>query len=297
MSESSSKEQRETVLDQMTSFFVRVERNALMQTPDQAEIEFEDVEFLASDGVKLKGWIMPAKESKKLVIFNHFMIGNRAGAQPHPDWGNVKVDFMPIYKNLIDAGYSVFSYDLRNHGESEVFQDGKLGLTHTEYQDVIGAIRYANVNFSEHQIFLYSQCYGTVSTIRAMEKSPNDFEGIRAFVNIQPLTGEGYVLGSMAYFNMEHEENLAVFDRLMKQKTGFGIAESSVPADAVKIPTLSVQVKDDWRTTNESILDIHDRFATDDKKLFWIEGETERLEGYNYFAKNPDVLLDWLNTH
>ena len=79
---------------------------------------------------------------------------------------------MPLYKHLVDAGYSVFTYDLRNHGGSAVVEGGKLGLTNTEYQDVIGAVRYVKDHYPEKKHYLYSQCYGTVSTMRAMEESP-----------------------------------------------------------------------------------------------------------------------------
>ena len=165
---------RRFVLRQMANFFEKVDRNPVTRTPQELGLEFEDVSFTSSDGVALKAWSIPSGESDKIVIFNHFMLGNRAGAVPNRDWGNVAVDFMPLYKHLVEAGYSVFTYDLRNHGESAVFQDGKLGLTNTEYQDVLGAVRYVKEHYPDKKYYLYSQCYGTVSTMRAMEKSPAD---------------------------------------------------------------------------------------------------------------------------
>lgn len=63
------------------------------------------------------------------------------------------------------------------------------------------------------------------------------------------------------------------------------------------MPALLVQVHDFRRMTPESIADVYERLATDDKEWFWIENETERLEGYNYFARKPNKLIDWLNSH
>jgi dienelactone hydrolase len=288
---------RPIAVRRMANFFEKVERNPITRTPKELGLDYENVSFKSLDDVNLKGWFIPSENSDKLVIFNHFMLGNRAGAKPQEDWGNITVDFMPIYQHLVEAGYSVFTYDLRNHGESDMFENGRLGLTNTEYQDVVASIRYAKKRFSGKKVYLYSQCYGTVSTIRAMDKHPEDFEGIKAFVNIQPLTPDGFVTGVTKKFNMSHENNLQIFGNQLKRKTGYGLDDCKVPAKAVKIPTLTVQVHDDWRTTPESIEEIHTNLGTNDKKLLWIENEDERLEGYNYFARNPREMIEWFDTH
>jgi pimeloyl-ACP methyl ester carboxylesterase len=288
---------RRFILRQMANFFEKVDRNPVTRTPDDASLRYEDVSLTSSDGVALKAWFIPSGDSDKIVIFNHFMLGNRAGAVPHKDWGNVAVDFMPLHKHLVEAGYSVFTYDLRNHGESAVYDGGKLGLTNTEYQDVLGAVRYVKEHYPNQKYYLYSQCYGTVSTMRAMDKSPSDFDHIRGYVSIQPLTPDGFVGGVSAHLNISHDENLDVFGRQLEKKTGYSVSDAQSPAEAVTMPTLLVQVHDDWRTTAASIEGIHERLATDDKELLWIEDETERLEGYNHFARNPKKLIDWLDSH
>jgi predicted alpha/beta hydrolase len=288
---------RRFILRRMADFFEKVDRNPVTRTPGEVGLKYEDISFASPDGVALKAWYIPSDSDDKIVIFNHFMLGNRAGAVPNKDWGNVAVDFMPLYKHLVNAGYSVFTYDLRNHGESAVFQDGKLGLTNTEYQDVVGAVRYVKENYPGKRNFLYSQCYGTVSTMRAMAKSPEDFRDIEAYVSLQPLTPEGFVGGISKHLNMEDTENVAVFGRQLQKKTGYTVADAQSPAEAVTMPTLLVQVHDDWRTTPESIEDVYERMPVADKELLWIEDETERLEGYNYFAKNPEKLLAWLDNH
>lgn len=288
---------RRFILRQMANFFEKVERNPVTRTPSDVGLAFDDVELTSPDGVELRAWYIPAEQSDKTVIFNHFMLGNRAGAVPHKDWGNVAVDFMPLYQHLVGAGYSVFTYDLRNHGESAVYQDGKLGLTNTEYHDVIGAVRYVKDHYPNKKNYLYSQCYGTVSTMRAMKESPGDFEDIEAYVSLQPLTPDGFVGGVTKHLGIADDENLEVFNQQLQKKTGYSVSDASSPAEAVTMPTLMVQVHDDWRTTPSSIEDIYARLATDDKRLLWIEDEDERLEGYNYFVKNPAELIAWLDSH
>jgi hypothetical protein len=288
---------RHFALNQMASFFKKVDRNPVTRTPKEIDLEFDDISFTSSDNINLKAWYIPSKNSNKIVIFNHFMLGNRAGAVPHKDWGNINVDFFPIYKHLVDAGYNIFTYDLRNHGESDIYKGGKLGLTLTEYQDAIGASRYVKDNYPKMDVYIYSQCYGTVATIRAMDKSPEDFIHVRAFINIQPLTPEGFVTGATTQFGLAHKNNINKFGKALEKKTGYKLENLGVPSEAVKIPTLTVQVKKDWRTTVEPIQEIHNNISNNDKKMFWIEDETERLEGYNYFSKNPKELINWLDKH
>ncbi len=288
---------RRFALRQMADFFQRVDRNPVTRTPGEVGLEFEEVSFKSLDGLDLSGWYLPALGSEKLVVFNHFMLGNKAGAVPHKDWGNISVDFMPIYRHLVDAGYSVLTFDLRNHGASGVWEGGKLGLTNVEYQDSVASVRYAKKRFPGSKIHLFSQCYGAVSTIRGMDRHPEDFVGVGAFVCLQPLTPEGFVTGVMEKFDMASDDNLPYFGERLKKKTGYGLDELEVPSGAVEVPTLLVQVQNDWRTTPKSIEEIYENLAADDKKLLWIENEEERLQGYNYFAKHPEEMIAWLDSH
>ncbi len=186
---------------------------------------------------------------------------------------------------------------MRNHGESDIYKEGKLGLTLTEYQDVVGSVAYANEKHPNMDKYLYSQCYGTVATIRAMKESPEHFKDIKAFINIQPLTPEGFVTGVSKEYKIYDEGNVEKFGKHLEKKTGYRLDQLEVPAEAITVPTLTVQVKRDFRTTQASIQDIHNRIPNNDKELLWIEDVEERLEGYNYFARNPDKMLEWFDSH
>lgn len=288
---------RRIALRQMAKFFSKQLPNPVTRTPREAGLAFEDVSFKTEDGLTLKAWYLPSEGSTKIVIFNHFMLGNRAGAVPNADWGNVTVDFMPIYKALVMAGYAVFTYDLRNHGASEVYKDGTLGLTHTEYKDAVAAMRYANEHYADADKYLYSQCYGTVSTMRAIEQSPDDFKDIKAYVSIQPLSADAFVEGVTKEFGIDDPRNVAAFSDHLEKRTGYTVDQLRVPdlSPAIKMPTLLVQVRKDFRTTNADIEQVYEGLASEDKELLWIDDQVERLEGYNHFARNPDDLVRWLN--
>lgn len=199
----------------------------------------------------------------------------------------------------MDAGYSVLTYDFRNYGASDLYNDGALSLTHTEYRDVLASIRYGKAELPETELYLFSQCYGTVAAIRAMHKSPADFEGIKAFMNLQPLSLGAFIDGMSAQFEFSHPDNVRLFSKHLKKRTGISCEECCVEdiAPAVSIPTRLVQVRNDWRTTQKSIQDIHDNVSSEDKSLAWIENEDERLQGYTYFARHPDELIEWFNKY
>ena len=135
--------------------------------------------------------------------------------------------------------------------------------------------------------------------MRAMEKSPKDFEDIKAFVSIQPLSADAFVEGVTKKFGIYDPRNVDAFSHHLEKRTGYRVSQLKVPdlSSAVKMPTLLVQVHDDFRTTSSDIEKVFDELASDDKELLWIENETERLEGYNYFARNPEKLTTWLNAH
>jgi len=45
------------------------------------------------------------------------------------------------------------------------------------------------------------------------------------------------------------------------------------------------------------VQEIFDNISAQDKKLFWIEGTDLRFQGYNYFGKHPQLMLEWFDRH
>ena len=290
---------RRFFLRQASDGFVVANREPILKTPKDMGLDYETVTFKSMDDVNLKGWFIPSQDSERTVICNHFMGSNKSGVRPTRAGGNVTVDFIPKYKHLVDAGYNVLAYDLRNHGESDTYNDGYLGMGIVEAQDVVGAIRHVRDRLPNHKLFLNSLCYGCVSTMHAMDLYPDEFKGIIALVATQPLSADAFVEGFSKRFRIANEENVEYFSDQLKEKTGYELDSLKMPeiADSVCIPTLLVQVHDDWMTTPEDIEKIYANLGTEDKKLFWIEGTDKRLEGYNYFGQNPKEMIEWFDQH
>jgi fermentation-respiration switch protein FrsA (DUF1100 family) len=96
------------------------------RSPAELELEFEDVTFTATDGVKLRGWFIPGSDPKRAIVQLH---GH--GGSMDPD-----VQYLPAWHS---AGFSVLMFDFRAHGRSE----GRVTtFGYLEQRDALGAVRW-----------------------------------------------------------------------------------------------------------------------------------------------------------
>ena len=299
--------QIQQLVDRMSNMLGLPIRSPLMHRPEEVGLEYEEVFFPSMDGYRLEGWFFPA-ESNELVICNHPLWFSRSGFPGHLDpWKSLfgaagndfECNFMPDYVNLHHAGYNVLCYDLRNFGRSASANGGICGNGLLEYRDVIGSLQFvqSRQDLSGMTKGLYSRCVGGNSTMIAMSKHPDYFRDIRCMVNPQPISMAAFFERTLA--NLGLSDRLADFELGLRKITGFTINEMS-PLEYAKdvlVPTFITQVRDDVMTRPSDVQEIFDRIPVTDKKLFWIEDTTRRFDGYNYFAKNPQPMLDWFNLY
>lgn len=105
-------------------FYPNMPGRALIATPAQIGLRYEDVSFPAEDGVGLHGWFVPATDSKTTLLFFH---GN-AGNISH------RLESIAIFNAL---GLDVFIFDYRGYGQSQ----GDISEEGT-YRDAAAAWRY-----------------------------------------------------------------------------------------------------------------------------------------------------------
>ena len=99
-------------------------RVAVVGSPADVGLPYEDVVMAAAGGVTLRGWYIPS-ENGAAIIAIHGADGNRNQLVGHAQF-------------LAQAGYGVLLYDLRAHGES----DGTLFPMTDDSQDVAPAVAY-----------------------------------------------------------------------------------------------------------------------------------------------------------
>jgi hypothetical protein len=219
--------------------------------------------------------------------------------EPWKNFGGFEVNFLPEYKILHDAGYNILAYDLRNHGRSGMGSGGIIGHGVLEYRDVIGSMRYAKSrgDTKDMKTALYSRCLGANSTIVAMQKYPEEFRHIRAMIALQPSPPRAFVERAVARAGIENGFDL--FDEALHRLSGYHLDDFRPieKSQVVNVPTLVAQVHDDFMMPPSYVQDIYDNISAQDKKLFWIEGTDVRFQGYNYFGNNPQLMLEWFDTH
>lgn len=291
----------EMIASALAEGFAQTRRVPALRRPDEYGLAFENVTFPSQDGTPLEGWFIPA-DSDKLVIANHPMPCNRYGYPGHlPEYAtpfvDFEVNFLPDYLNLHNAGFNVLAYDLRNHGRSGAANGGQVGIGLLEYRDVIGSVRYGRerLGIDNSQIGFLSRCLGANSTIVAISQHPEEFEGTRALVAVQPVSLRALAETALA----EVPGGLGLLETKLHHLTGFRLDELSPLqyAKDVAIPTLLAQVHHDSSTRPSDVQEIFDNVATDDKHLLWIEGTTRRFDGYNYFPEHPEQMIDWFTAH
>jgi len=95
--------------------------------------EYRDISFRKSDSsIVLKGWLFQAKKSGRAVILAHSYGRNRL---------QFGLETLDLVKEFLNRGYNVFTFDMRNSGES----GGKTStFGYGEKEDVKAAVNYLN---------------------------------------------------------------------------------------------------------------------------------------------------------
>lgn len=212
--------------------------------------------------------------------------------KPYPK----KIEYLKIAKHLVDNGYSVLMYDLRNHGKSEKGINQWITLGVEEYKDVLAAVNFISMHgtYKNSHIGLLSLCMGSVSTIYAygIEGGLKENDNIKAFIAVQPQGGVTF-LRSFGF----SEKQIKGANTLNMERGGRDLYSSFVPyLEKVSVPTMVVQGKmDPWTDINE-VKSYYDKLQVE-KEMFWIEDADKRFDAYDYFSHSPEKMLTYFNKH
>lgn len=272
------------------------------KTPKEYGMDYRDVEFPTRDGLTLRGWLVNER-AEKVVIMTHFGYrANRYGYQlkyqplltkPYKK----EIEFCFVAKRLVEAGYGVLMYDLRNHGESDNTELGVGTGGKGERFDVIGAVEFISNEPSTKgkSIGLLSYCYGANTTFFAFEEDADFFvkSSVKALVALQPLSNGDY-LKAMKLPSAIYEAAKAHYEA---NSGGYPfIAPIEEATKFVSVPTRLVQARRDPFTNLEKIKLMYDGIHSE-KEMFWLEEPTHRFDGYNWFGAHPEDMLEWFDKY
>ncbi|MCV6630863.1 MAG: hypothetical protein OIF50_13515 [Flavobacteriaceae bacterium] len=285
-------------IEMMANSFLFVNKQPLVKTPLDYGMEYESLTFETEDGVSLSAWLINGTGNKTIIVSHPAAFTKYGYSLAHE--GSAKsgydkdVEFLPSVKHLVDAGYNVFMYDQRNHGESDL--DPNKGI-HDPYKaslDNIAAINFVSnhPSLKNSEIGLLSHCQSGYKEMVAMAEKPEIYQNVKALVITQPI----YIREFYKNFGIPDE----VIDALKVVYAQKGVdLEKQNPllfVDKINKPTLFLQnVNDPWATVEHS-KEIFEKIPIE-KEAIWLDEDAHRFVAYNWFNTNPEQLIAFFDKH
>ena len=278
----------------------------VFDNPADYGLDYEDVSFDASDGVTIRGWLIPG-DTDRVIIQSHFgLFCSRAGytregknplLRPIPN----DVEFLRQAKYFHDAGYTVLVYDFRNHGDSDEAMDGFVTYGPEESKDLIAAVEFItnHPTYGHAAVGLMSICMGQGASVSAFGRDDGikDNPAIRAMVSVQPLDYPHFLNGmGMPGFLQRRA------DAYIEANTDFDYYNDTWRpyVKDVDVPTLVIQNRNDGYLDEDFIQSFYDDLQVD-KEILWIEvpkrrtKAANRIAAYEWIGTNPEPILAWFD--
>ncbi|WP_316368954.1 alpha/beta hydrolase [Candidatus Thiodiazotropha sp. CDECU1] len=283
----------------ISNMMVKPYQSPLFDSPETWGLDYENVEFPATDGTLLRGWLIRGG-SDRVIVQSHFGVQCSRGGWTPKGKGPIKpwkndISFLRQAKYLVEKGYSVLMYDFRGHGESDLGPIPWVSWGPEEAKDVIGAVDYISIHsdFANASIGLLSICMGSAATTYAygLEDGLSGRDRVKALVAVQPLLYSCFVdaLG-MPGFARRSGEKVSV------ERLGFDIAGPNFveQAASISVPTLVVQnANDPW--TQMSMVEDYFQRLTVEKELKMLDLDKSRFAAYDRIGTHPQEFTDWFD--
>ncbi|MEM9051330.1 MAG: alpha/beta hydrolase [Bacteroidota bacterium] len=285
---------------QISDLMIKPGKSPVFETPDQFQLDYEDVTFKTEDGVTLSGWLVKGG-TDKVIIQSHFGVQCSRCGFTQKGKGMMKnvlwtsdIHFLDQAKYLVDAGYSVFMYDMRNHGNSE--QNGYVSWGLEERRDVLAAVKYVSehADFKDANIGLLSICMGQgASTFAFGMEDMKQFKNLKTMISIQPLTYDYFVeaMGLPKYL-------IDAGNDYNKKKRNTNLTgDSFMPyVKDIHVPTLVIQNENDPMTNMDMVKKYYDDLTVE-KEMLWLNLEKKRGAAYAWLGQNSDPILKWFDKY
>lgn len=276
-------------------------KSPVFETPEKYNLPYEDVSFVTEDGVTLSGWLVKGG-TDKVIVQSHFGVQCSRCGFTQEGKGMMKnalwtddIHFLEQAKYLVEAGYSVLMYDMRNHGNSE--QTGWVSWGIDERKDVVAAIKFISEHedFQQANIGLLSICMGQGASTFAfgMEEEMKNFKNLKTMISIQPLTYDYFVKAMGLPKFLVKAGNKYNGEKRNTDLTG----DSFLPyAKDITVPTLVIQNRND-PMTDMGMVEQYFESLTVEKEMLWIDLEKKRGAAYAWLGKTPKPILDWFEKY
>lgn len=283
---------------------IHLNRQPVPRNPKHYGMDFENIEYKTSDGVTIKGWLIPGSLNKLVIITHVGGLTKYGSTVPYKNLTklyNKEIEFLRTAKHLHKEGYWVLMFDFRNHGESG--PDPNKGIASVgleEYKDVVATMDYlkGRDELKDMDVGFVSFCMGANSTIIAMSKEPNAFKNVNCLFAVQPISMEVFVrtYTKRLLTPIGAKLLLPMVKKFIVWRGAYPLEEMSPRkyAKDLKVPTMYVQARNDPWTDLSDIQGFYEDTPDNPKGFFWIEDTTHRFESYSYFQNRPEKMLEWI---
>jgi len=249
-----------TALEHHFLYFPAIRHEA---TPASIGLVYEAVDFRATDGTQLTGWLIPGQNGAPVVLF---CMGN-AGNISH------RLETLQL---LHDLGVATFIFDYRGYGSSKG-KASESGL----YHDAAGAMAFLHERgWTADRVIIFGRSLGAaVGMETALQTSPAGLIIEAAFTSIPDMGRHHYpLLNSLLGWMIDAE-----YDNLDK------IAD-------LKSPVLLIHGRNDSICPPAMAEQLYVR-AADRKQIHWIEGADHNngliVGGAAYRERLRKVIEEW----
>lgn len=285
----------------ISNLMIRPGQSPVFETPDQYGLQYEDVTFTTQDNIQLSGWLINGG-NEKVIIQSHFGVQcsrcgftqKGKGLMKNALWTS-DIHFLKHAKYIVEKGYSILMYDMRNHGDSE--QKGWVSWGLDERKDVAAAVKFiaTHENYKNANIGLLSICMGQGASTFAfgLEEELKNYPNLKTMISVQPLTYD-YFVKAMGLPNFL----INAGNKYNKEKRNTDLTgDSFLPyVKDISVPTLVIQNKNDPMTNLDMVKQYyHD--LTVEKEMLWLDLDKKRGAAYAWLGEHPEKITNWFDQH
>ncbi len=287
----------------ISNLMIQPGKSPVFEKPDKYGLAYENVTFKAKDGVTLSAWLIKGG-TDKVIIQSHFGVQcsrcgftqEGKGLMKNALWTS-DIHFLEQAKYLVEAGYSVLMYDLRNHGDSGRGTTPWVTWGTEERKDVLAAVDFISnhAHYANASIGLLSICMGAASSTFAygLESSLKANSKVKTMIAIQPLTYD-YFVKAMGMPNFLVNSG----NKYNQEERGVNLTgDSFLPyVKDITVPTLVIQNRNDPMTNLDMVKQYYNDLTVE-KEMLWLDLPKKRGAAYAWIGENGKSILGWFDKY
>ena len=275
---------------------------ALLKTPADYGLNYENVSFQSTDGIQLKGWWIPGGNSAVIFII-HGYGANRAGWQGKNKQGEAEyIDWLASAPSLHKAGFNLVYFDLRASGESG---GDEITIGKDEVNDLMGAVNWVLENKRDmdgkkfNSIGLIGMSMGGNVALRGAIELKKMPVKKTAVVAIGAYRFDTMIDKSIRFWTSLPGFFIPVIKQMVGFILGFNPSFEIDPAryagDISPIPVMFVQAEKDEIGDVKDVQAIF-QSAAEPKELIILPNAL-RFKAYKYPAENPKKIISFFSKY